>query len=395
MAEKNSLTLLLLIPLFFLTLAPVTAQSEHDSNGKPDSVYLVRKTIDAGRITTPPKIDGELNEPFWSTLPVATNFVEYSPRNGILPPFETEVRFGYDDVALYISAIMFDPHPDSICKELGRRDQIELLNTDYISFDILPYNDALNMFEFKVSPGNLQSDTKYSPVGQDVNWDAVWESASRITDEGWVTEVKIPYSALRFAMAKEQAWGINMWRHVRRYQSWSTWCFVDNKVRELFNYYGEVTGILDVDPPVRLSFSPYLTGYVEKNPDNTKWSWLLRGGMDVKFGINDSYTLDMMLIPDFGQVQSDDIILNLSPFEVRYDEKRQFFTEGTELFDKCEIFYTRRVGAFPRDYGSAWDSLGPLVTGIVSPSQNPAESSSMRYFVMQWITNTIQTTWAS
>jgi len=203
-----------------------------------------------------------------------------------------------------------------------------------------------------------------------VNWDAVWESTARITDEGWVVEVKIPYSALRFPKAKEQVWGINMWRHVRRYQSWSTWCFVDNKVRELFNYYGEVKGINNVDPPVRLSFSPYLTGYIEKDPDNPRWSWLLRGGMDVKYGINDSYTLDMMLIPDFGQVQSDDIILNLSPFEVRYDEKRQFFTEGTELFDKCEIFYTRRVGALPRDYGKAWDSLGP----DEKVSKNPEET---------------------
>jgi len=368
MTQKKPIpvTLILIFLAFFL---PGSTLPSNRTGNKLDSLSLTRKTIEAKRITTAPKIDGELNEPFWSTLPVATNFVEYSPRNGILPPFKSEVRFAFDDVAFYISAIMFDPHPDSICKELGRRDQIELLNTDYISFDILPYNDALNMFEFKVSPANLQSDTKYSPVGQDVYWDAVWESAARITDEGWIVEVKIPYSALRFPKAEEQVWGINMWRHVRRYQEWSTWCFVDNKVRELFNYYGEVKGINNVDPPLRLSFSPYVTGYIEKNPENTNWSWLLRGGMDVKFGINDSYTLDMMLIPDFGQVQSDDIILNLSPFEVRYDEKRQFFTEGTELFDKCEIFYTRRVGDFPKNFEAAWDSLGPNEDVVKNPEE--------------------------
>lgn len=332
---------------FVLWENTVSGQSRKN---RPDSLYLKRKTIEAIRITDPPRIDGILNEPCWDSIPVATHFVEYSPRNGIIPPFETEIRFVYDDDALYIGGIFHDPAPDSICKELGRRDQIEALNTDYISFDILPYNDALNMFEFKVSPANLQSDTRYSPVGQDVNWDAVWESSARIIDEGWVAEVKIPYSALRFPKETDQVWGINMWRHIRRYHEWSTWCFVDNKISELFNFYGEVTGIRDVDPPVRLSFSPYLTGYVEKNPDYPKWSWLARGGMDLKYGINDSYTLDMMLIPDFGQVQSDDIILNLSPFEVRYDEKRQFFTEGTDLFDKCGIFYTRRVGSIPRNF---------------------------------------------
>lgn len=369
MAVKIPLTFLLLFPLIFFYLSPATAQPEHDSHGKLDSVYLVRKTIEAHRIAAPPKIDGELNESFWQTLPVADNFIEYSPWNGTTPEFQTRVMFAYDDQAFYIGAIMYDPHPDSICKELGRRDQIEQLNTDYISFDILPYNDALNMFEFKVSPANLQSDTKYSPVGQNVNWDAVWESAARITKEGWIVEIKIPYSALRFPKAKEQVWGINMWRHLRRYNEWSTWCFVDNKVRELFNYYGEVAGIRNINPPIRLSFSPYVTGYIEKNPENKKWSYLLRGGMDVKFGITQSYTLDMMLIPDFGQVQSDDIILNLSPFEVRYDEKRQFFTEGTELFDKCGIFYTRRVGSLPRNYVAPYDNLRSDETVTRNPEE--------------------------
>ncbi len=219
MADKISLTFLFLFlflfPFFFFSLSPTAAQPGQDSNGKLDSLDLVRKTIDAVRISTPPKIDGELSEPFWHSLPVADNFIEYSPRNGTLPEFQTKVMFAYDDMAFYIGAILYDPYPDSICKELGRRDQIELLNTDYISFDILPYNDALNMFEFKVSPANLQSDTKYSPVGQDVYWDAVWESAAQITDQGWVTEVNIPYSALRFPKVEEQVWGINMWKRIR------------------------------------------------------------------------------------------------------------------------------------------------------------------------------------
>ena len=349
---------------FFPTL--IHAQS---SNVRLDTSLLGRKNIEAVRIVHPPKIDGILNEPFWKTLPVAGQFVEYSPRNGTIPTFQTEVRFAYDDMALYISAIMFDPSPDSIRMELGRRDEIEQLATDYISFDILPYNDQLNMYEFKLSPQNIQGDCKYSAVGQDYNWDAVWESATRVNDSGWVAEVKIPYSALRFPEMENQVWGINMWRNLYRYQEYSTWSFVDNTSNEIFRFYGTVTGMRNVDAPLRLSFSPYVTGYIEKDATLNNWSYYARGGLDLKLGLNDSYTLDMMLIPDFGQVQSDDQILNLTPFEVRYDEKRQFFSEGTEMFNKCGIFYTRRVGSAPRNYYAPYDSAGKNETVTRNPEE--------------------------
>lgn len=334
-----------------------------------DSVALARKNIEAIHISTPPKIDGHPDEALWKSIKPARDFVEYAPRNGTLPSLPTEIRFAYDDQALYILAVMFDNQPDSICKQLGRRDQIEGLNTDYISFDILPYNDGLNMYEFKVSPANLQGDCKYSAVGQDYSWDAVWESATSITDSGWVAEIKIPYSALRFPKTESQVWGIDMWRNIHRFHEYSTWSWVDNKSQDIFRYYGTITGITRINPPVRLSFSPYVSGYLEKNPDNKSWSWFLRGGLDIRYGINESYTLDMMLIPDFGQVQSDDQVLNLTPFEIQYDEKRQFFTEATELFDKCEIFYSRRVGGEPKNYGSVYDSLKMNETVLTNPDQ--------------------------
>jgi hypothetical protein len=344
--------------IVIILLRPVIVYSQN-GDAKLDSSRLTKKNIVAVRITVPPKIDGILDEYFWQTIPVATDFVEYSPRNGTKPLFNTEVRFAYDDVALYACAVMFDPAPDSIFRQLGKRDQIEQLTTDYLSFDILPYDDDLNMYEFKVSPGNLQNDCKYSAVGQDITWDAVWESATQIIDSGWVIEIKIPFSALRFPKIESQVWGINMWRNNQRKQEYSTWSWVDNKTQDIFRYYGKLTGIENIKPPVRLSFTPYLSGYVEKTPDSKQWSYFFRGGLDLKWGINESYTLDMMLIPDFGQVQSDDIILNLSPFEVRYDEKRQFFTEATELFNKCGIFYTRRVGSQPKNYYLPYDSVKP------------------------------------
>ena len=364
---ERFLALCLAIAFLILTAGPVQCQN---SESKLDSAKLARKQIEAVRIMIPPKIDGNLDEAFWKTLPVATDFVEYSPRNGTTPVFNTEVRFAYDDVALYACAVMFDPAPDSIFKQLGKRDQIEQLTTDYLSVDILPYDDELNMFEFKVSPGNLQNDCKYSAVGQDITWDAVWESAAKITDTGWVVEIRIPFSALRFPKIENQVWGINMWRNNQRKQEYSTWSWVDNKSQDIFRYYGKLVGMKNIKPPLRLSLSPYVSGYVEKNPDSKNWSYFLRGGLDLRLGLNESYTLDMMLIPDFGQVQSDDIILNLSPFEVRYDEKRQFFTEATELFNKCEIFYTRRVGSMPKNYYLPYDSLksGEIVT------DNPEET---------------------
>lgn len=334
-----------------------------------DSLFKAKKSIRAIRISTPPKLDAVMDEPFWRDCPVASDFVEYAPRNGTVCPVATEVRFAYDDQALYVFAIMHDPHPDSICKELGKRDQVESLTTDYISFDILPYNDGLNMFEFKVTPSGLQNDCKYSAIGTDLTWDAVWEYKAKVTAQGWVAEIKFPYSALRFPKIANQVWGFNMWRNFHRRAEFSTWSWVDNKDNNIFGYYGQLVGIDNIKPPVRLSLSPYLAGYAEKTPQNKNWSYFLRGGLDLRYGINESYTLDMMLIPDFGQVQSDDQILNLTPFEVKYDERRQFFTEATELFNKCGIFYTRRVGSVPRNFNAPYDSLKPNEKVLKNPEE--------------------------
>jgi len=334
-----------------------------------DSLFLQKKSYQARKAIAPPKIDGKLIESFWLGLPVAGDFVVYAPLNGSVSKQRTEVRMAFDNEAFYIGATMFDPHPEKICKELGKRDQVELLNTDYISFDLLPYNDGLNMYEFKVTPSNLQNDCKYSAIGVDINWDAVWESAVTINDSAWVAEVRIPWSALRFPKIPEQLWGFNLWRNFHREHEYSTWTYVDIKDQDIFKYYGTITGIHKINPPVRLSVTPYVAAYLEKNPDKSSWQYSTRGGLDLRYGINESYTLDMMLIPDFGQVQSDDVILNLTPFEVRYDEKRQFFTEATELFNKCGIFYSRRIGSTPRNYFAPYFEAGNNEEIIKNPDE--------------------------
>ena len=263
--------------------------------------------VKAIRVTTPPKIDGELNEAVWDNIPVATDFFQFDPYNGEPATQKTEIKIVYNDNALFIGAMMFDTAPDSILTGLAKRDDFEYINADIFTIDISPYNDGLYAFSFKVSASGVQGDEKLSPYEKDVNWDAVWESCVKINDKGWVAEIKIPYSAIRFPKKDIQIWGINFWRNIRRKREWATWTFVNKKVSSVLAQSGELTNLENIKPPLRLSVSPYLSAYLEKNSSNKNWRCFFNGGMDLKYGINESFTLDMTLIPVFGQVESDDI----------------------------------------------------------------------------------------
>jgi hypothetical protein len=179
--------------------------------------------------------------------------------------------------------------------------------------------------------------------------------------------MKIPYSALRFPKQKSQVWGLQIYRIISRYRENSSWNYINREKDGVNNQAGLLRGVENIKPPLRLSFVPYISGYVEKSPDTKNWGYSYNYGLDVKLGLNESFTLDMTLIPDFGQVQSDDQIYNLSPFEVYYDEKRPFFQEGTELFDKGDIFYTRRIGSQPDGYYDVYDSVGEGESIIDNP----------------------------
>ena len=332
-----------------------------------------KKSFEAVRVTESPKIDGKLDDQAWVDIPVITDFTQYSPYNGDPASFKTEIKVLYDQTAIYIGAMMYDPNPDSILRELGERDADRALNADHFSFDLNPFNDGVYGMTFKVSASGVKTDKKKIGSGRhgiDESWDVVWQSAVDINSHGWSVELKIPYSAIRFPKTPEQVWGVNFWREIRRKREWSTWNYVNNEVGDQFTYLGEMKGIESIDPPLRLSVTPYLSGYLEKNSENSYWGTSFNGGMDLKYGINESFTLDMTLIPDFGQIQSDDVILNLSPFEVRYHEKRPFFTEGTELFNKGNIFYSRRVGSRPRGFDKPEDDLQENEEVI----ENPVES---------------------
>ncbi|MBL4655339.1 MAG: carbohydrate binding family 9 domain-containing protein, partial [Bacteroidia bacterium] len=292
------------------------------------------RSINAIRVSNPPKIDGKLDEALWINVPVASNFTQVEPINGEPSRKRTEVKVVYDNTAIYVGAMMYDDEPDKILKELGKRDAGEN-NADIFAVFFDTYNDDINAFAFTVSASGVQSDIKFSANGAAFVWDAVWQSKVSIVENGWVAELKIPYSAIRFSDQLEQTWGINFIRIIRRYREKSSWNLFDLSVDGFVNQFGELNGIEDIKSPIRLSVMPYLSAYMEHYPFNiegkSNLSYSFNGGMDLKYGLSESFTLDMTIVPDFGQVRSDNEVLNLSPFEVRYDENRQFFTEGTEL----------------------------------------------------------------
>lgn len=306
---------------------------------------IPRKKINIPRITEAPKIDGALNDAAWLNAPIATDFVERMPNNGkpIPDSLKTDVKIVYDDLGIYFGATMKDPQPDKILKELTERDGIG--NDDFFFILLNGYNDRQQSLQFIVTAAGVQYDAKMTNGNEDSSWNGIWFSAVQINDDGWVAEMFIPYSEVRFPNKNVQLWGLNMEREMRRTRTRYSWSHVDNTKGAFSIYDGEIYGIENVQSPTRLSFQPYVSAYV--NDYYGKTETVFNGGMDLKYGINDAFTLDMILIPDFGQSKFDAEVLNLSAFETQYVENRPFFTEGTELFTKGDMFYSRRVGGYP------------------------------------------------
>ncbi|HEY5915777.1 MAG TPA: DUF5916 domain-containing protein, partial [Chryseolinea sp.] len=304
-----------------------------------------RREKEAFRVEESPVIDGSIDEEIWQHGGEKVKFVQYQPHNGRASEFETSVQIAYSDKAIYVAARMYDTTPDKILREFGKRDDAGR-NADSFGFILDPYNSGMNAFSFSVTAAGVQIDHFISGGNQwDRNWDAVWNSAVKIDEAGWSVEFEIPYYAIRFPRQEVQHWGVNFFRGVKRNQEEAYWSPVDNSQQGFVNQAGLLTGIKNIEPPLRLSFSPYVTTAFQHDGSTGKQRFSVTGGMDLKYGINESFTVDVSLIPDFSQVQSDNVVLNLSAYEVRYAENRQFFTEGTELFDKGNLFYSRRVGS--------------------------------------------------
>jgi Domain of unknown function (DUF5916) len=314
------------------------------------------KSFIAEKINETIIIDGELTESVWQNAPQIHSFSQYTPDNGESASSKTQAWFYYNNKGVYVGIKCYEENPDDIFRELKSRDDGFGSNSDGIGVMLSPYNDGLNYNYFLVSASNVQTDIIYSGEENDESWNAVWYSEVTQSKEGLNYEVFIPYSALRFSKNDVQTWGINIWRCISKNQEWSSWNYVNNENNFWWKYTGEVSNLKDLNPPIRLSVTPYVSGYMEKET-SLKEVYNYNIGMDLKYGISQSITLDMTLIPDFRQVQSDDIELNLSAYEQYYNEKRQFFTEGMDLFKKGDIFYSRRIGSRPQKYSAVEEAL--------------------------------------
>ncbi len=310
------------------------------------SAMAQKKTVSAFRVTESISIDGNLTEAAWAGAEPATDFIMYAPDNGkpISPERRTDVKILYDDNAIYIGAVMFDENPSAILKEMTQRDVNG--SAEHFGVFINGFNDGQQDFRFLVSAAGVQLDcVATESFGEDFSWDAIWSSNVKLTDFGWVVEMKIPYAALRFSESEKQTWGLNFYREFRRDRQQYTWNRIDTAIGAELTQTGQLTGIENIKPPVRLFFIPYSSYYYDTS--NGRHPHTLKGGMDIKYGINDSFTLDAILIPDFGQTRYDNVELNLGPFEQQFNENRPFFTEGTDLFNKGGLLYSRRIGGSP------------------------------------------------
>lgn len=309
--------------------------------------YGQKKVLSAQLTSQSISIDGKLDEAAWENAPIASNFIMFEPDNGKQIPENkrTEIKVLYNNDAIYVGAMMYDDEPTKILKEISQRDNFG--TADLFGVFINGFNDGQQNFEFFVTASDVQGDCIMTDAnGEDYSWDAVWASKAVLTDKGWTVEIKIPYAALRFPGANKQTWGINFFREIKRERRKYTWNLIDTKIGTFTQQNGELTGIENIKPPTRLFFMPYASYYLNA-ADGQKTFATLKGGMDIKYGINDAFTLDAILIPDFGQTKYDDQILNLGPFEQQFNENRAFFTEGTDLFNKGNMFYSRRIGGRP------------------------------------------------
>ncbi len=320
------------------------------------------RSLPAVKVTDPPSIDGKLDDNAWKDIPAATDFIQNFPSFGKPASQLTTVKVVYDNEAIYIGAMLYDD-PLLIRKQYTARDEDQQKDADLFAVFLDTYNDDQNGFQFLVTSSNVQTDAKLGAnfstgefgVYGDKTWDAVWNSKVAITDSGWIVEIKIPFYSLRFGKKDIQDWGIQFLRLVRRTNEITFWNPVDPNNNGFVNQFGALQRLENIKPPLRLSFSPYLsTGFriTPRHDGGSRAEWLRSGGMDVKYGLNESFTLDVTLIPDFGQVVSDNVVNNLTPYEVQLQENRPFFTEGTELFNKAGLFYSRRIGRVPGGFNT-------------------------------------------
>jgi hypothetical protein len=310
------------------------------NNPEDGVVQAIRLKADQPAIT----IDGNLEDLSWQNHPAKQrrNFEQTKPNYGQLSRNQTEYAVLYDDKAIYLALRMYDEDPTTIPRQVTPRDDMGS-NTDVIAILIDPYQKGQTGYSFFVTAAGVQLDLLFVRGREEnIGWNSVWQSAVQVDSLGWTAEIRIPYSAIRFPSTPVQDWGFIVYREQKRYNEESFNKKIDPTQNELLLQLGRLTGLQDLKPPLRLELYPYASigRTVEGEESLNSWNF----GTDLRYGINQSFTLDMTLVPDFSHVKSDEEVLNLSVFDVRYQENRPFFTEGTELFNRADLFYSRRIG---------------------------------------------------
>jgi hypothetical protein len=367
---------LIVLVAFATVVAPsLTAQQQ-----------VQRPTFAAVRAATPPTIDGDLSEPVWQTAPEITGFTQIDPEEGKPVKEETHVRVLYDDDAIYFGLKMAD---SEVTPLLARRDS-DLNNGDYVRISIDSQHDRLNGAAFVVNASNVQMDMiLYNDIYNDTSWDAVWMSEVKIVPDGWVAEVRVPYSQLRFPDRAAHTWGFNISRWNASSRETSRLVFTPKNESAFVSRFADLTGIEGIKPKRGFELMPYGVGRSDfrtriDNPFLESSEQSLDGGLDLKYGLTSSLTLTGTVNPDFGQVEVDPAVLNLSQFETFFPEKRPFFTEGANIFEFGEgpansrwgfnmwfptFFYSRRIGRSPQVGFAADYSDSPGETTILGAAK--------------------------
>jgi hypothetical protein len=349
------------------------------------------RELKAVRAATPPVIDGRLDDAVWAAAVPVGGFLQRDPDEGKPATEETRIRIAYDDHALYVAAEMLDRDPSRIVRQLSRRDV--QVDADALVVYLDPHNDHLTGAQFGVSAAGVQRDALiYNDNFLDSTWDAVWESAVEIGPGGWTVEMRIPLAQLRFPKADRYTWGINVQRVIQRRNEADWLQLVPKNQSGLASRMAHLEGIAGINPPTTLEFRPYVTAREEfiapappGSPFNDGSRFFGGAGLDMKYGLSNSLTLDATFNPDFGQVEVDPAVVNLTQFETFFEERRPFFTEGATLFGNFgrsgaseywgffrpepTLYYSRRIGRAPQvKVGGIWVDV-PAATTILGAAK--------------------------
>jgi hypothetical protein len=348
---------------------PAAAQMAQPVSAQDTANIYTRKSLHVVRIAgDAPAIDGRLDEAVWTMAPAGTDFVQRQPNPGRLSAQKTDVRFAYDDAAIYVGVRMYDTAPDSVVAQLARRDQEVYSDWIYICLD--SYYDRRTGFVFGINPKGVKIDILlYDDTNDDESWDAIWDGSARQDSLGWTAEFRIPLSQLRFSTnnlnAEQVIWGMNVMRKIARLEEESFWSPIRRDQNALVSAFGDLHGLHGLKSPRRMELVPYTMSSVihapgdRANPFFRRNDGALGAGADLKFGVTSDLTVNATINPDFGQVEADPSVVNLTAYETFFPEKRPFFVEGFDIFragigvgdgdsGNESLFYSRRIGRSPQ-----------------------------------------------